>query len=183
MAFLYAIGELSKIRTLNIRHMYGIKRKGREQSAKVHGAIKNSLKPFFEMLSAKTRYPARKVIINRWGRHHPKRVVCLYGMFAVIILSFNIMGHFLHDSSNTTTNSDVLNIARKSSVNPVQGMSQININRKVIGSTMQDYADVNISLAHRLDSLVRLDGKSRQDSIEILNIYKKLIKTRNNNEP
>ena len=54
------------------------------------------------------------------------------------------------------------------------GMMTINKNREAIQSSISDYANAGILLTMKLDSLLNLDIKSREDSLEIAGIIEKL---------
>lgn len=152
--------------------MFGIKRRGREQSAKIHRLISGAVAPWIERVSGRLRFPARKRLLNRWGSRHPRRVVALYAAFAVSILLWNVAGLVI--GSPEKGGSDPLGLAQRLEGNPFDGMLDVNRNRESIREAVSELAETNVRLANRLDSLCSLRVKTRRDSIEIMTICNKL---------
>lgn len=153
--------------------MFGFKRKGREQSAKFHSTLKGFLMPMLNNLFIKTRYRGRARLINRWGRKHPKKVIWLYSASAVLLLGLNLPGLFIPQNNNPGR--DPLRLEDMAKTGSVfDGMTDINRNREAIQSAVSDYAKVNVELCLRLDSLISLENKTATDSLEIMQLYRKL---------
>lgn len=164
--------------------MLGIKKKGRQQAARLHRIIGENVAPYFLRLSSRLRIAGRTRLFRRWGRNNPKKVVSFYAGFVVVVLTWNILG-LVGVRSIPESHKDPLRLAEMSSVsNPFEGMAAINRNREVINNSVSELAQANAILAHRLDSLLRLESMTRKDSLEIVDIYTRLnIKTDNSNEP
>ena len=164
--------------------MFGIRKKGREQSAKLHRVLRENVAPFVARLSERSRLPARKRLVVWWGRKNPWKVVASYAVFAVAAIAWNSYG-LIPSGKSLKSGGDPLGFSGMASVsNPFDGMTEINVNKAAIRSTLSDIADVNLELAQRLDSLCSLESKTRKDSLEIVRIYSKLNnKTHNPNEP
>lgn len=156
--------------------MFGIKRKGREHSSKLFEELQHRIVPMLQWIGSKARYNGRKRLFCRWGRKNPKKVIIYYASIASMLLVWNIMGMVLpRNSVKSNKSSDPLKLESVADGNNVfDGMTQINSNRESIKNAVQDYAEANLKIANRLDSLIRLDHKSRHDSIEIVRLYRKI---------
>lgn len=150
--------------------MFGIKKRGREQSTKLHRLIASSLEPLARRFAQRLRYPARRRLLNIWGARNRHKVVALYCGFVVVILAFNIAG-FVNASPDSAVNEDPLRLADMTDGNPFDGMAVVNGNRESIRSSVTELAKAKLVLANRLDSLCGLEVKSREDSLEIVRIY------------
>lgn len=155
--------------------MFGIKKRGRKISAKVFNQTSRGLSGYFGKWSAGWRIQGRLKLFSRWGKRHPKRLCIYYVAFALVILSVNILFSII-SLSHPNTDQDSLGLSQIVNSSPVSGMTQININREVINATIDEYASTSLLLASRLDSLNNIKEKSREDSIEMVSIYQKLIK-------
>lgn len=154
--------------------MLGIKKRGREQSAKLHRIIRDNIAPYVARLSQRIRFPARKRLANRWGRRNPKKVVAMYAVFALAAILWNGLG-LVHSRESRRQTKDPLGFSGMTAVaNPFDGMAEINMNREAIRSSLTDVAEVNMRLAQRLDSLCSKESLTRNDSLEIVRIYRKL---------
>lgn len=150
--------------------MLSLKRKGREQSAKLHDFLRSALTPIWNIIATKVRFHGRSRLINRWGRKHPQKAVWLYASFAVMILGWNIAGLFLpHDMAK---DKDPLGLNEMASAGSVfDGMMTINKNRESIQSNVSDYAKAEIRLYEEMDSLISLKVKTKKDSVRIVSIW------------
>ena len=150
--------------------MFGIKRKGREQSEKIHRFLRERLRHIFLSLSGRLRYSGRSRLFKRWGRKNPRKAMMYYACFVVVILGWNVMG-MVSVSRHETVSKRVDPLKLK---DMFDGMMTINKNREAIQSSISDYANAGILLTMKLDSLLNLDIKSREDSLEIAGIIEKL---------
>ena len=149
--------------------MFGLKKKGRYHSQKFHSFLKDSIKPGLALLFAKTRYPGRVRLLNRWGRKHPRRLVMYYSIFAFLILGWNIAGFFVGGEKQE----DPLKLRKMANTDNVfSGMAVINRNREAIQSSVSEYAEANLKLYQKLDSLISLKKLTREDSLEIARLYR-----------
>lgn len=156
--------------------MFGIKRKGREQSARVYELLKERLVPVFQVLSGKLRYSGRRRLFIRWGRNNPRKAVSYYACFVVAILGWNvsyITGASGHETAADTD--DPLKLREMTVMGDMfDGMMKINKNREAIHASISDYANAGISLTMKLDSLLNIDIKTGEDSLEIVRIIETL---------
>ncbi len=156
--------------------MFGIKRKGREQSEKIHRFLRERLRHIFLSLSGRLRYSGRSRLFKRWGRKNPRKAMMYYACFVVVILGWNVMGMVSVSRHETVPKRvDPLKLKEMSVADDMfDGMMTINKNREAIQSSISDYANAGILLTMKLDSLLNLDIKSREDSLEIAGIIEKL---------
>ncbi len=153
--------------------MAGIKLKGRNQALKLHNWFHSLTRPIMDKVTVGLRFKGRVRLINRWGKKHPKRLMVYYSLFACGILMINLIGLFAGGGSDAKV-SDPLNLEKLSADTPFSAMATVNMNRETIHAALTEYAEANIRLAQRFDSLYNLPVKTRTDSIELLNIYRKL---------
>lgn len=99
-----------------------------------------------------------------------------YACFVVVILGWNVMGMVSVSRHETVSKRvDPLKLKEMSVADDMfDGMMTINKNREAIQSSISDYANAGILLTMKLDSLLNLDIKSREDSLEIAGIIEKL---------
>lgn len=151
--------------------MFGIKKKGRYHSQKFHSFLQDSIRPFLASLFARTRYPGRIRLMNRWGRKHPRKLVTYYCIFAFLLLGWNVAGFFI--GNDKESNEDPLKLKDMANTeNIFSGMAVLNRNREAIQSSVSEYAETNIKLYTQLDSLLSLKIKTREDSLEIVRLYR-----------
>lgn len=159
--------------------MFKFSKKYREHSARLHHHIKETLSPAFQFLKGKSRFEGRKRLFVRWSGKNPKKVMVAYSIAAVLLLACNIAG-LVYPTSNEVDR-DPLNLSRLSSSQEVfNGMSEINNNRQILRSTVEQYAEKSLAVAYRLDSLIKVENKTHQDSLDIAILYRKLNPTQNN---
>lgn len=155
--------------------MFGIKRKGREQSVRFFGSLRSRIAPFLGSIFEKTRYNARKRLFIRWGRKNPRTIVWSYACFAVVILGWNILGSVYSGNRETAHEDDFLKLkAMAASGEMFDGMANINRNRECIQSAVSEYAKLNMDIARRLDSLMNVENKTRKDTLELMELYYKI---------
>lgn len=154
--------------------MFSIKRKGRTQAARLHKWIEDLTKSLTSKLSSGLRLKGRVRLMNRWGKKHPRKLMLYYSFFALSLLSINLLGLIVDNSNMSDGAGDPLKLNELSTDTPFGGMEKINYNREVIQQTLAEYAEANIQLAQRFDSLYNLPVKSRADSMEMMNTYRKL---------
>lgn len=161
--------------------MFNIKRKGREEAAKIHDNINSSLLRLSEKLNRRYSLQARCRLFICRAKRNPKKVLAYYALYLVIITLINLYWIAYRPGIN---NQDPLNLTEISSVDDgFAGMSLINSNRVAIHSEMTQIAEATIALSDRLDSLLKLDHLSRKDSLEIIQIYQKLNIHKSNSHP
>lgn len=163
--------------------MGALKDKGRAASSKLHMIFRQWIEPHIGNIRKRTRYGGRMRLFKRWGNKHPKKVVTFYMVFVVAILGFNSLGLiFASNSKNAGKGNESeapINLNRIADAGSMfNGMAQINSNLEAIQAMNTKYAETNIRLATKLDSLINLKEWSREDSLEICKLTKQLnIKT------
>ncbi len=94
--------------------MFGIKKKGREKSAKLHTAIQAHLFHIIQKYAERFKIQQKIRIANIWSRKHPKKLMVNYVTFAVLLLGITLMTDF----PLCTTNNDTINLASIPSMSP-----------------------------------------------------------------
>lgn len=156
--------------------MFGLKKKGRESSKKIHSVIIKLLYPYGKRLKSGMRIESRIRIANRMARAHPKRVMIGYSLFAVTIFTATILSDLVFSHRNTTDTS--LRLDEIPVIN--QGMSYISIseaNNEKLKQELSEMGKKGMILYQEMDSLSKLQTKSHEDSLRISNIYNILTQT------
>lgn len=152
--------------------MFSFKRKKKERRhAGLFWKMMGDLcSPVTQWLEKKLHYRSRIRLLNRWGRHHPKKLFYCYCVCAVIIISLNILSIDFHHPQDIVAPFPDLSDADK----VFEKNREIENTHSLIHSVETEYASSNYYLVDRLDSLVKVPVKSHADSVEIVRIYNKL---------
>lgn len=126
--------------------------------------------PIFSKMKQKSRYDARKRLLNRWGRHSPKKIWYCYLTIAAILVSFNILGLITH----STNKSDIYTQNTVPRVDFASSSFKIMANKQEIRDAAENYVNKTSVLMNEFDSLMKKDVKSHEDSLRIISIYKSL---------
>lgn len=156
--------------------MFGLKKKGRESSNKLHLVIRKLLTPIGKRLKSGLRIESRTRIANRWARAHPKRVMLGYSFFAVTIFTATILSDFVFSQSKTTETS--LRLDEIPAIN--HGISYLSIseaNNEKLKHELSEMGRKGMVLYQEMDSLSELQTKTHEDSLRISNIYNILTQT------
>ena len=157
--------------------MFGLKKKGRAASLKLHDTLVKKLRPQIEKISGWLRLAPRLRLFSRWSRKNPKKLTIYYLGFALTLISVNMITSMFY----STPDPDPLGLSHIADNNLLGGMQTISMNRELIKEAGSEYNKAYLKVAQRLDSLCGLKEKSMADSIEIDHLWKLLnIKPSNN---
>lgn len=143
----------------------------------VSTAISEAGRQVGNRLGGHLRLKARARLINSWGRKHPKLVFTSF--FAMMGICVCISAIYVLTSSGNGNGSmgQDLELAKAS----LEGSAKIRAMESASKALYGDVLDRAIACGQELDSLMRLEGKTRDDSIRMVvlseqfKIYKKAL--------
>ncbi len=156
--------------------MYGIKRKGRENSAQLYKVLQTYISPIVRQFSEKIKLQRKIRIANIWAKRHPKRLMVYYISFAICLLSITLIADFSikRDSSEDLGLKDIPSMSHR-----LQSLNNTEIQNERIKQEVGELGAKGMLLYNQLDSMMKLPYKTRQDSLKILSTYDILNNTFN----
>lgn len=139
--------------------------------------LRDLVRPALLKLSAYTRYHGRKRLANRWAKRNPKKFMYSYISLAAVILLYTVVSTFFFDTNQKQQSFTVVKAMSNIDVN----QNKIRENEYKIKAEIKSFAEKSILLAHEMDSLSKLENKTRADSLRILSLYDALSSTYNIN--
>lgn len=133
-------------------------------------------RPYYNKVHTYLRMPARIYLANRWCRKHPKGLAVIYGSLSVFLLTMTILPDFIRKPEKK----DSLGLDSFSQMN--RTFEQIHKKQAIDNIIREQVASLGkegLVLATELDSLLRLETKTRSDSARIISIYNTLNSTFN----
>lgn len=152
--------------------MFGLRKRKNRQPSQLMRAIGLLVSPILASIRKKIRYNGRARLLNRWGRKSPRKVWYMYVCMGLILITVNIVQLIFHSKSSGVSNyvADMPLLSYDNKVN----MFDIVRNNQDINDKIEQYTSESRRLLAELDTLVKKDVKSHQDSIRILTIYNTL---------
>lgn len=156
----------------------GFIRKKKEKPKWVSKVYPAFVVPFANKLNSFLRFNGRIRLANRLARCHPKRLMFIYGVIAMILLIMN----FIPTAEHQEKSSDYLGLYSLQDVGTTFDRLKDNeIRHEQIRSELGKLGQSRLNIINEIDSLHSLQNKSRADSLRILDLYKILDKNLNNN--
>lgn len=147
--------------------MFGIKKKGRQAAAKYHGFLSQLFNTQKESWRKKTRFEGRKRLTNIWAKKHPYRIVAIYGILAVVLISWNVVEYiYFKDRNEDKTEYQDLKATRTA----FNSISVLANNEEIMREEISNLGMKGEQMLEELDSLCKLQSKSHADSIRIFSI-------------
>lgn len=159
--------------------MFGIKRKGREMSAKLHKAIQVNLSPIIQKYSDRFKIQRKIRIANIWARKHPKKFMLNYVAFAVLLLGITLYADF----SFSKRDEDAFDLKSIPSFSHrLQSLNNTEIQNERLKIEIAELGSKGMELYNELDSMMKLPNKTHEDSLKIISTYNILNNTFNNHQ-
>ena len=136
----------------------------------------NAVRPKVRRLSDRLRIPARIRLANRWGAKHPKRVfaISFTTVFCLMVGSIASDFYSFAKSRNAKTESPSL-ISDIPSIQSITDYNNhINDQKSVSRHIVGEIGNTGLRLKAELDSLMDLPVKTHEDSLQIVNKYRRL---------
>lgn len=160
--------------------MFGIKKKGRATTQKLHSFLKDLLSPVAFRIANKLRMQGRMRLANRWARKHPKYFISGYCILAVTILSGTLLWDFMIRDRSEDKESIM------SSIVPINHrlkyLEIYEANQQMLKNEIAELGRRGMVLYNEMDSLMRIENKTREDSTRIACIYTNLNSIFNNKQ-
>lgn len=156
----------------------GFIKKKKERPMWIAKAYMAFVVPFVQKLNNLLRFSGRIRLANQWARHHPKRLMSLYAVIAVILLVVNLIpnGNHKQQSFDDLGFSSLQNVGLT-----FDRLKDYEIRQEQIRSEIGKLGQSSLNIVNEIDSLMALQDKSRSDSIRIFDLYSILDKNLNNN--
>ncbi|MCM1491087.1 MAG: hypothetical protein NC095_09725 [Muribaculum sp.] len=163
--------------------MFFRKRKKDKPSKFASSLYLDVVNPLMNHIKQITRFSGRRKLVNRWIRKNPKKFVWTYTAVGLVIIMVNIVRIFMPDDNRTDDSRK--SFAELSSIQPLRDqlnyLSTYDNNVEKIKRIMSEFGQTGVEMYQEMDSLIRLQVKTRSDSIRIWNLYEILNRTFNNN--
>lgn len=163
--------------------MFGIKKKGRANALKFHAFLRDILSPLFLKIGRMLRIEGRSRMANRWARRNPRAFMTGYCIVAALIFSVTVLLDFLPGDKPKEETDLVSSIVPIN--NRLKYLDSYETNQQLLKAEIAEMGRKGQKLYNEMDSLMKIEDLTRNDSARIADIYNNLNTTFNNrrNEP
>mgnify|MGYP001228109379 FL=1 len=148
--------------------MKSIKRKFSRNNGKAIQALSLWIRPLASSIGNKMRLGPRIRLCNMWASKHPKKMAA-YSIGMLFIIFISSLFPFGNDHSDTRISEEIVKVEPMfSKLRDIQTLKQYQNNQ------VNEMALHGKNIKNRLDSLISLPVKSKNDSLEIFRCYRQI---------